>query len=315
MPCYHPMTAWRSKDVNKSGKRSLVFSQTKGYSDLQVEIPCGQCIGCRIDRTKQWAVRAMHESSLHDTNSFITLTYNPESLPSDHSVHRSHLQNFFKRLRKKLHPKKIRYFACGEYGEKQNRPHYHSIIFGYDFPDKKPHSQNHSGDILYRSSILESAWPFGHCLIGECTFESCAYIARYCLKKRMGKPDSIDKHGKTNASYYELCDPETGEIHILNPEFSAMSNRPGIGKNWLLQYKQDTDKDFFTLNGKKHKLPKYYDKILEEDDPEGMRKRKIKRRLDAEKNKENNTYERLQVREEIQNEKIKLLKRNKEALK
>lgn len=309
MPCYSPITAWRSRHVNKTGKRSLVFNEKDGYSDMRLEVPCGRCVGCRIQYSRQWAVRCMHESTLYTQNSFITLTYSPENLPEDHSIHLEHLQKFFKRLRKQIHPRKIRYFACGEYGENKNRPHYHAIIFNYDFPDKRLHTKQ-NGNLLYRSELLEKVWTEGYSMIGNVTFESCAYVARYVMKKRKGDDNHVDKHGKTNASYYEICDPETGEIHTLNREFCTMSRRPGIGKDWCLKYKTDLDKDFLTIDGKKHKLPKYYDSILEKEDELAMLYRKNKRRREAEKREDDNTIERLQVREKVQIEKMKLLKRN-----
>ena len=173
----------------------------------------------------------MHEASLHDDNSFITLTYSPENLPEDNSVHVEHLQKFFKRLRKLIAPTKIRYFACGEYGENKNRPHYHAIIFGYSFPDKRLHTKQ-NGNLLYRSRLLEKAWPYGYSMIGNVSFESCAYVARYVMKKRKGKDDYVDKNGKTNASYYEICDPDTGAIYVLNREFCTMSRRPAFDRDW-----------------------------------------------------------------------------------
>ena len=193
---------------------------------------------------------------MHDENCFITLTYRNECLPGDLSIHKEELQKFFKRLRKNT-GKKIRYFACGEYGEKTSRPHYHAIIFGYDFPDKYLHTMTKRGDALYRSPILEEAWKLGHSTIGDVTFESAAYVARYVMKKRKGDKEDIKKH-------YEMLDPETGEIHSVEPEFCLMSRRPGLGKTWLEKYRTDTTKDFITIRGVKQNLPKYYDSLLEQ---------------------------------------------------
>jgi hypothetical protein len=306
MPCYKPITGYRSKFVNpKTGKRGIVFSSDSGYQDMQVTVPCGRCIGCRLEYSRQWAVRCMHEAQCHDANAFITLTYAPEHLPSDHSIHKEELQKFFKRLRKELGDVKIRYFACGEYGEKNNRPHYHAIIFGYDFKDKIVHTKTKNGDLLYRSPLLEKVWKKGHSLIGHVTFESAAYVARYVTKKfKGGKEGEKEEH-------YKIVDPETGEIHQLEPEFCLMSRRPGLGKKWLEKYKGDTDKDFITLRGKKMKLPKYYDSILEQEDEldrlsltgqevkvsPNMEKRKAKRKSQI--NVEDNTWRRLADREKV----------------
>ena len=185
--------------VNATGKRSIVFSPNQGYRDLPLEIPCGQCIGCRLERSRQWAIRISHEASLHEHNSFITLTYNNENLPKDLSLDVTHFQKFLKRLRahtedpdSDLYPnilsqsKKPRFFHCGEYGEKFARPHYHACMFDLDFADQK-HWKTINGNKHYTSETLEKIWPFGFSTIGDVTFESAAYVARYVTKKITGK--------------------------------------------------------------------------------------------------------------------------------
>ena len=137
MPCYSPLIAWRAKHINPSGKTSLVFNQRDAAQpDDPVQLPCGQCIGCRLEKSRQWAMRIAHESSLYDQNCFLTLTFSDEHLPQNLSVSKRDLQLFMKRLRKHFAPRKIRFFQCGEYGELNMRPHYHSILFNVDFPDK-----------------------------------------------------------------------------------------------------------------------------------------------------------------------------------
>lgn len=312
VPCYSPITGYRAKHCNPSGKRSIVFNPSQGFTDLKVQLPCGRCIGCRLEYSRQWAVRCMHEAAMYDNNAFITLTYNDDNLPSDHSIHKKEVQKFFKRLRKNT-GKKFRYFACGEYGEKNNRPHYHAIIFGYDFPDKRLWSKTKNGDLLFRSQELEKSWNKGHSLIGNVTFESCAYVARYIMKKRKGKPDTVDpRTGKTNEEYYKILDTETGEIYQVEPEFCLMSRRPGLGRDWLDTYVSDTDKDFITIRGVKHKLPKYYDNILEQEDELDMQRRKDKRRKLANERKSDNTYERLEVKRKIKETQTKQLIRGYE---
>lgn len=277
-----------------------------GFSDLPITLPCGRCIGCRLEHSRQWAVRCMHEAQLHNHNSFITLTYAPEHLPADQSIHKEELQKFFKRLRKGT-GLKLRYFACGEYGDQNNRPHYHAIIFGTDFPDRQPHKQTKQGDLLYTSETLQKYWTKGFSLIGEVTFESAAYVARYVMKKRKGDQDDIDEH-------YKLLDPNTGEIHQLEPEFCLMSRNPGLGKEWLKIYKSDTDKDFITVRGVKQKLPKYYDSMLAIEDELEMEERKITRRKAANKQKSEQTYDRLTVRENVKYAQIGQLTREIETL-
>jgi len=224
VPCYSPLTGYRSRVTGASGKRQIVFKSSEGYLDQPVEVPCGRCIGCRLEYSRQWAVRCVHEASLYDENSFLTLTYSPENLPSNGSLVKRDLQLFFKRLRKSLPEKKIRYFACGEYGDRNGRPHYHVCLFNHNFRDRYLYTVR-DGVALYRSESLERLWPAGFSTIGDVTFESAAYVARYTMKKFKGDEDEKKKH-------YEICDSETGEIHDLLPEFAIMSRRPGIGSGW-----------------------------------------------------------------------------------
>lgn len=311
MPCYSPITGYRSRVVNTSGKRSIVFNVAAGYADLQVQLPCGQCTGCRLEYSRTWAIRCMHEASLHENNCFITLTYNDENLPANNSIHKETVQKFIKRLRKNT-GQKLRYFACGEYGDKNNRPHYHAIIFGYDFPDKLPWRKIND-QLLYRSELLEKCWKYGYTSVGSVTFESCAYVARYVMKKRKGKQDHRDpKTGKTNEEHYQLVDPDTGEFFQIEPEFCLMSRNPGLGNKWLHEFKSDTNKDFITLRGVKHKLPKYYDNILEQENALEMQQRKDVRRKRAAQQALDNTLERLHTKKTVKEAQLNQLKRGYE---
>ncbi len=192
----------------------------------------------------------------------------------------------------------------------QNRPHYHAIIFGYEFPDKLVWSES-NGNVLYRSAQLEKVWNKGYCLIGDVTFESAAYVARYVMKKH--KPDKR-KTDEENKKPYQIVDRETGEYYEVQPEFCLMSKgtkknqKGGIGKQWYDMYKGDTTKDFITINGKKVSVPRYYDRLLDKENPKELLRRKGNRikNFDA----ENNTQERLIVREKCQIAKTQLLKRN-----
>lgn len=297
MACYHPMTGYRSAETTKSGKRKIVFSPQKGYVDLPVKIACGQCIGCRLERSRQWAIRCMHEAQMHSENSFVTLTYSDENLPKGGCLELSEFQRFFKRLRKRVGVP-VRYYHCGEYGERFGRPHYHACIFGYGFPDRVLYSRS-NGQPLYTSAELSELWPFGHALIGEVTFDSAAYVARYIMKKVFG--DAADDH-------YKRVDLETGEVFFLPPEYTTMSRRPGIGKKWLDRFMSDVyPSDEVIVNGKAVKPPKFYDGVFEVMYPSDMKRIKHERVVRSLAHAENNSYERLQVREEVKKLQIERL--------
>jgi hypothetical protein len=303
MPCYSPLTAYRAKTTGESGKRALVFNPNAGYRDRPVQIPCGQCVGCRLEKSRQWAIRCVHEATEHERNCFITLTYSPENLPKDHSLDKTHFQKFMKRLRKLENRPEgdgIRFYACGEYGELRNRPHYHAILFNHDFEDKTLWSKK-NGNLLFRSETLERLWPYGFASIGNVTFESAAYVARYCMKKITGEKAEDE---------YKILDKETGEIYEIQPEFALMSRRPGIGKTWYEKYRKDTDKDFITVNKQKCGIPRYYDTLREKLDEKSLEEIKWKRREKAAKNKEENKPERLRQKETVKKEQTKLLIRS-----
>lgn len=290
MACFFPLHGYRSRTKNESGKYSIVFNPRHGYIDQPQTVPCGQCSGCRLERSRQWAVRCVHEASLHDTNSFVTLTYDDDHLPNDGSLDLSHFQKFMKRLRKKFG--KLRYYHCGEYGDETNRPHYHSLLFGLDFADKKFWKQTSNGDNLYVSETLNNIWGKGFCPIGDVTFQSAAYVARYIMKKITGS--AADEH-------YD------GKL----PEYTSMSRRPGIGTNWYEKYSSDVfPEDFVILNAKKFRPPKFYDKLLEKDDIKTFDKLKLQRQIGLSKYASNNTPERLEIRREIQDRKLELLPRS-----
>ena len=163
----------------------LTWDQDK-HCGTTMTVACGQCMGCRTDRSKEWAARIVHESQMHPENSFVTLTYDAENVPMDGSLNKQHFQKFMKRLRKHFSDKKIRYFHCGEYGEKLERPHYHACLFGIDFDDRVEHGAINSV-VHYKSDTLEQLWGKGFCTVGELNYQTAAYTARYILKKMTGK--------------------------------------------------------------------------------------------------------------------------------
>ncbi len=157
MPCYSPITAWQSIKIHpQTNKTTILFKPPRMYSKAfnSIQLPCGQCIGCRLERSRQWAIRCVHEAELHEENCFITLTFSPENINKKGTLIKADFQKFMKRLRKKYIGKVIRYMHCGEYGEIGNRPHHHACIFGLDFKDKIYWKNSESGKRIYTSETL-----------------------------------------------------------------------------------------------------------------------------------------------------------------
>ena len=317
MPCFHPLDAYQSRSLNSEGKREILFNKFKATDHEAIQLPCGQCVGCRLERSRQWAIRCMHEASMHEHNCFITLTFNNDALykrENPLSVDVRDFQLFMKRLRNRF-GKNIRYYHCGEYGDLNERPHYHACIFNFDFPDKKLWKITPAGSRLYISDILSDIWSdpdtgetLGFSTIGDVTFESAAYVARYVMKKINGKQlQEIDHQGLY--PYERII--ETGETITVHPEYTTMSRRPGIGKGWLDKYMDDVyPHDYVIVNGKKCKPPKYYDGVLKTTRPYEFDEVKENRLTQAEKHADNNTPDRLAVREKVTNARLKQLPRN-----
>lgn len=311
MPCYSPLTGWKSKHPNPTGKYSITFIKSEGYTDKEITLPCGQCHGCRLEHSRQWAIRCMHEAQMHKNNCFLTLTYSDEKLPKigtgESTLKKRHFQLFMMRLRKK-YGKGIKFYACGEYGDSSGRAHYHACIFGMDFKDKT-HWSTRDDIKLYVSEELNKLWtdpedkkPYGFATIGEVTFQSAAYVARYCMKKRKGK--------NWQQFYERYTDLETGEVISLEPEFPLMSRRPGIGKSWLDKYgKEVRDNDSVICNKKEMKPPKYYDYILEKNIPTKYEEIKAQRLAAAKKAIHNNSLARLHTRGIVKKSQIQQLKK------
>lgn len=271
-----------------------------------VTLPCGRCIGCQMSKTQDWATRIMHESQLHEASSFVTLTYSDDHLPDDYSVKTRHLQLFMKRLRKWLEPKRCRYFACAEYGDKNLRPHYHLILFGVHFEDRVIWRRNKSGFYGYRSPTLEFLWGMGHAEIGDVTIQTAGYVARYAMKKITGDPAPI---------HYTRIHPVTGLVWQVRPEFAVMSTKPGIGHDWYQKYSREVfPADFVVVNGAKRPIPKYYNRLLAKTEdvwqPGQLSSVVAGKRVEhADGQAANNTPERLATREESLHLKAKQLQR------
>lgn len=256
MACKSPLTAWRQHGNNKL---SFNVSSPDIYGE-PIKVPCGRCIGCRLEKSRQWAIRISHEASLHPDNCFITLTYNDEHLPSNLSLNLKHQQDFFKRLRKKHG--KLRFFCAGEYGSKFGRPHYHAAVLGFAFRDLKLFKLLHGGHRLYTSEDLQSLWPYGFTSVAGLTFESAAYIARYCTKKITG--DLSDEH-------YSYIDFITGEYVTRIPEYATMSRNPGLAHQWYDRYGSAVrSTDSVILKGREMMPPRYYDYLYDLEDHKGF---------------------------------------------
>ena len=316
MACYDPLYA-QVCGLNENGKKNLkIIGKYKGerlhdsidykyFKNLValnldeenfVRIPCGQCIGCRMDYAREWTSRLMCELQDYEENEcwFVTLTYSPEALAgkeyvSDNgkvvksfvtpavdkdgvvidqlwTLSKKDIQNFMKRLRRKLKDQKIRFYCCGEYGGETYRCHYHLILFGCRLPDGDLtlYKQSKLGYLYYNSRLLSDVWPFGFVVLGRVTPESCGYTARYMLKKQKGEDRNV---------YYDVN---------LEPPFTLCSRKPGLGFNYYQLHYKDSDRDFFVLPTERGNYtfppPRYFDRLLEQDKPEQAEIKKEKKK-------------------------------------
>jgi len=313
MPCYHPLDAFQGISA-RTGK-NVIHVRPKGVPRAVwlrdpkgsfLGLPCGQCVGCRLERSRQWAVRCVHEASLYDENVFLTLTYSDLELPKDLSLDKRHFQLFMKRLRDKCPGERIRYFQCGEYGEQTRRPHYHALLFNIDFPDKKIWKEER-GNIYYRSDWLEARWKLGMVIIGSVTFESAAYVARYVMKKVTGDSDeSRDLREKA----YLRCDDD-GVAYMVQPEYITMSRGSGIGTGWFELFGDEVFPEDEVIS-RGHPVPpgRFYTDLLAASDPEAAVLVKRKRAEFLHTRVEDCTPARLAMRERVKLAQVGLLKRS-----
>lgn len=324
MPCNFPATGRRTPQgvityyghIQKAAGK--IPPLPPNYKDIP--LPCGKCTGCKLEYSRQWAVRLTHEKYQHERTSFVTLTYRDDALPGQRartksrtheiqkhaSLSKRDLQQFTKRLNqhaRRTFGEGVKYYACGEYGETTHRPHYHIAIYGEDFGvDRVLWKHAKSGNKLYRSQTLARLWPHGDADIGELTFESAAYIARYIMKKITGT---------MAADHYRRQD-ELGADYWLTPEFNVMSRRPGLAKTWFLKYVKDVyPTDQVISRGKPAKPPRYYDKLLEQLAPYEHAVIKAAREA-APRNPEDQTPERLAAREIVTLARLKTTSRSLE---
>lgn len=251
MPCFSPRIAQQSIPGTRPS-----FSNFD-YSKPLMTVPCGRCMGCRIQRKRAWVARCMGEAQtagLH-RSFMVTTTYaeNPLSLvPRDHTL-------FMKRVRKH-YGAGVRFLMCGEYGESQispvtgfGRPHFHYLFFGLDADDLSPLRGKNP---TYSSASLERLWGQGFVDVKLLTEQTVDYVCGYVQKKRFG-PDASE--------FYSFVHPQTGERVPLVPPFQRQSLKPGIGSEWFAKFYRDVyPQDKFPLKGGAFmKPPPYFDVLYE----------------------------------------------------
>lgn len=274
MACYHPLVAVPTGSIGESGKEKYKIRKLQDKEDIfeltlkngYTIIPCGHCIGCRLDYSRRWADRMMLELETAKKAVFITLTYNSinahwsvveETVKGNCGIEypvkgyttldKRDAQLWLKRLRKEFSDYKLRFYLAGEYGDKNKRAHLHCIIFGIDINDIGDcvvDGRSELGDQYYRSLRIWKTWKKGRVCIADVNWKTCAYVARYCTKKLNGDY-AIDYA-------YRNC----------IPEFAHMSRKPGLGAQYL--YDHPDALDFVNINlstpdgGLKINIPKYY---------------------------------------------------------
>ena len=250
-------------------------------------------------------MRCAHEMQMHPpgTCHFVTLTYNDDELPAGGSLHYPHYQKFMKRLRRNAR-QKFRFYMCGEYGDKYGRPHYHAILFGLQLEDLELW-RTHQHVKYYRSELVEKSWSHGHVEISEANYKNAAYVARYIMKKVTG--DQAEDH-------YKRIDPITLAEYEVEPEFTRMSLKPGIGATWYEKYATDIfPGDFCIVDGSKKKVPRYYEQSFKKHDPEKHEEIKKRRRKKARQMAKDTTPDRLRQREICAEARVTKLKRELET--
>lgn len=328
MACFHPLTAIVAQNqVSINGKKVLKF--LKPLDDLSkyppesiMKIPCGQCVGCRIQYSREWANRCMLELKYHDSAYFVTLTYDDKHVPRSYygdpetgeamtslTLLKRDFQLFMKRLRRHFENDHIRFFMSGEYGSQTFRPHYHAILFGLHLDDLVLYKQSPQGFAYYNSESLQKCWsdpetgePLGFAVAAEVTWETCAYTARYVMKKLTGK----------EAEFYTNFN--------IQPEFTLMSRKPGIARQYYDDHPDIYKTEFINVStekgGLKFRPPRYFDKLYDLEHPEEMQTIKdVRQKMAAEAQKAKlqrstlSADELLAVQERSLETKIKTLRR------
>lgn len=291
MSCYKPLRAFKTPG-------GVVFNELSRHDILgRIDLPCGQCIGCRLKRARDWSFRIMHEASLHADNCFVTLTYGRDKVPAGGSLDYRDFQLFMKRVRK-ASPNKVRFFMCGEYGPLNLRPHYHAILFNINFNDRVPIGKSAAGVVYFDSPKLRDLWSHGHVSVQDVNQQAAAYCARYIVDKVTG--DAAEAH-------------YAGRV----PEFCHCSLKPGIGADWFRKFHTDVyPHDFVVVDGTKYSPPKYYDRLKRRLNPASVELDRIEfaRQERAKLAFADNTAERLATREVVHKARVRNQKREMHEL-
>lgn len=253
MQCFHRKNAWISPD-------GLVFSPRKIQPDWRhITVPCGKCAACRLNKSSEWATRVVHEMEYCHESCFLTLTY--KDAPAGYNLRKKDLQDFMKRLRINLsrgvkgeHGQIRSFFACGEYGSKRGRPHYHILILGWQPHDLHYYKNSYSGEVIYTSHFLESTWKLGFCPVGTCTNLSAGYVARYAKKV-------------TGASVSRVP-----EFTLSSRNIDLSNGKEGaLGAQWYLDHYEQLRFGFLELPcvpNVRLRIPDYYFKLAERYHPD-----------------------------------------------
>jgi len=286
MPCFSPVTGWRSRETSPTTrKRNLVYNIRQGYTDIRAVRPCGNCVGCRVRKARNWAIRLQNEARCHENNLFVTLTYDSEHLPKNGSIDPIHPEKFMRGLRKKFGDG-IRSFGCAEYGDKRQRPHYHLILFNFNFPDLKK-LKKIKGKQYYSSKIADQIWKKGLIAISTVSYDTMNYVAGYVTKKLNGKK-ALKEYGGT-------IDAMGKVTYKIQPERSVcVSRMPGLGRAYYEANRRDYfPSDKAVVKGFEVRPPDYYYRMLEQSGKKDLDQKKLYLKVRAKRRAEAAEYSKI----------------------
>lgn len=356
-------SSYQIKSLKDLQSYFLSYSAFKDYFDKNMDyqyIKCRRCTECRIDYAQDWSIRCFHEFQMRKLGCFITLTiddtkahlfFEKNSMkryckrckngdryikyPINYTLSKGFIQDELKLIRDKIFKDtgiSVRYFGCGEYGSEQERPHYHLLLFGYNFPDRHLISISKKGVPIYHSPKLQKYWRYGLATLQEVNHRACMYTAKYCIKKLQTSSDLsvlenyhgrepeflFMSRGNCNAKrcpyiddIVKNCKGMKSLRSLDNPYcLDCKFTRGGLGFDWFQKYYKDVLKiGYITIDGIKYQIPKYYLEILKLTDPDLYDKYKIKllNKIDEldEKHPDERSQERLNVKAKVIKGKLK----------